>query len=292
MDNKKNETLAQPLNLKDFYSTALIVDRACSTVLENSMGIFLPHKRLDISKVQETFYENNQTLTLQSELYDKVEIKGRLLCQTHKDILEVLLTSKKIWLEETRNFRVDISAYKILQKLGKSSGNKKWLEQKLDELGECRIKITFDNDEEETFNFNFIDAIGGRNKGDKQFSIVFSSSYSHLIAKNEMLDYSSYVGDILSIDHSFTKAVIRYMLMHNGRQSRITIENLVEKLNLKKVISEQQLKKDIDYIRSPEIEKMLKDTFGITLISDKKTLEFNVSEDKPRYHIQPTLDME
>lgn len=256
------------------------------------MGIFLPHKRLDKSNVQLGFYENNQTLVLKSDIYEKIEIKGRLLCQTHKDILEALLTSEKIWMKDLKTFKVNITAYQIFKKLGKSSGNKKWLEQKLDEIAECRIKITFDSKEENFFNFSFVNAIGGKNKGDKEFSIIFSSSYSHLMAKNEMLDYSDYVADILSVKHYFTKAVIRYMLTHNGRDSKITIENLVKKLNLEKVISQKQLAEDIRYIRKPETQKMLKDVFGIELKNDEKTIVFNTPEEKPRYHIQSSLNLD
>ncbi len=291
LNEKKIISTENPeLALDEFLSSIPNVSRACSTILENSMGIFLPHTRLDKSNVLHELFENNQTLTLKSDIYEKVEIKGRLLCQTHKDILEVLLTSKKFWMKDIKAFRVEISAYQIFKKLGKSSGNKKWLEQKLDEIAECRIKMTFDSKEEDTFNFGFISAIGGKNAGDKKFSIVFSPSYSHLMAKNEMLDYSNYVADILSVENYFTKAVIRYMLIHNGRDSKITIENLVKKLNLEKVISKKQLEEDIRYIRKPETQKMLKEVFGIEL-KNNETIVFNTPDDKPRYHIQPNLNL-
>ncbi len=278
----------QKLSLKSFYLNIPNIDRACSTVIENSTAIFLPHKRLDKTKAQERFYKDNQTLEVSSNLFDKVEIKGRLLCQTHKDILEVLLTSPKIYNKETKAFTVKTTAYKILQRLGKATTNKKWVSQKLDEIAECRVKIKFNSSGEDyTFNFGFIDAILGKN--DKEYAIKFEASYSHFMAKNEMLDYSKYVDDILAIDSAFVRSVVRYMLTNKGNNSQIRINNLIEILNLRELISEEQLKDDLTDLRREETQEMLKEKFGITLTNEEKTITYNATE--PRYHIQPVLDL-
>jgi len=88
------------------------------------------------------------------------------------------------------------------------------------------------------------------------------------------------------------KAVVRFMLAHNGRNSRISIENFVEKTNLRRVISDKQLNKDIKFFKEEETQNMLKDKFGIELENEERTIIFNTPEDKKRYYIQPSLDLD
>lgn len=276
------------LSLKSFLSSIPNIDRACSTVIENSTAIFLPHKRLDMSLAQAKFMENNQTLEVSSDLFDKVEVQGRLLCQTHKDILEVLLTSKKSYNKSDCAFSVKTTAYQILKRLKKSTSNKKWLSTKLDEISQCRIKITSEGSDgsKYTVNFGIIEKILGRD--DKEYVIKFAPSYTHYMAEHEMLDYHKHVDDILSIESPFIRSIVRYMLTHKGNNSQIRIENLVEKIGLKALVSEEQLKDDLTDLRRPETQEMLRERFGITLTNSEKTITYNSGE-KQRYIIQPDL---
>ena len=92
-----------------FVDRAEDLNQACSTILENHATIFLPYKRLDRTKIQKEFYENNQKLEVDSNLFDKIEIQGRLLGQDHKDILEILLSSKKRFDKINKSFKVVVS---------------------------------------------------------------------------------------------------------------------------------------------------------------------------------------
>jgi hypothetical protein len=284
----------ETLSLSEFYISVENIDRACSTVIENTMGIFLPHKRLDKSQVQEEFYSNNQTLVIRDDLYVRVELQGRLLCQTHKDILEALLTEEKIWIENLKTFKIEITAHQLFKKLATKTRNKEWLSTKLDEIKQANVKIIFKNETEDSFFFDFFLNVHGTKKGDKEkhYAIYFSPTYSHFMAKNELLDYSNYVKDLLDIENQFVKAVVRFMLAHNGRNSRISIENFVEKTNLRRVISDKQLNKDIKFFKEEETQNMLKDKFGIELENEERTIIFNTPEDKKRYYIQPSLDLD
>lgn len=291
------------LSLEQFYSSAENIDRACSTVIENSISIFLPFKRLDKTDIHRRFISNNQILEIDNNLFDKVEIRGRLLGQGHKDILEALLTSSKIFIEDTRQFKINTTAYEITKRLGRNIGKKKWLIQQLKEIAEARINIYFKDNAGKNidFNFNFISSILGENED--KLSITFSQEYTHFLAKTELLDYSNYVSDIVKLDSftkqltkklglkihninsDFLKAIVRYMLIHKGNNSQIKIDNLIDKLNLNNLISKEQLKDYIYNLKRDEIQAHLKQKFGITLTSNNETITFNTPENKTHYII-------
>jgi len=291
------------LSLEKFYSSAENIDRACSTVIENSISIFLPFKRLDKTDIHKKFISNNQILEIDNNLFDKVEIRGRLLGQGHKDILEALLTSSKIFIEDTRQFKINTTAYEITKRLGRNIGKKKWIIQQLKEIAEARINIYFKDNKGKNidFNFNFISSVIGENED--KLNITFSQEYTHFLAKTELLDYSNYVSDIVNIDSftkkltkklglkihninsDFLKAIVRYMLIHKGNNSQIKIDNLIEKLNLKKLISKEQLRDYIYDLKRDEIQVYLKKNFGITLTSNNETITFNTPKDKTHYII-------
>lgn len=287
-----NELKSDFLTLSQYMENVPGLDRACSTVLENSVSIFLPHKRIDKTDVFKEFIKNNQILEIEIEndLFSKVEIRGRLLGQFHKDILEILLTSPKIFSKHTNAFKVNITAYEILNRLGKSTGNKKWLIQKIDEIAECRIKIHFKTKGiSKTLNFGFISGIHGRD--DKELSIGFTSEYTAFMVKTEMLEYSDYVDDIVLIKNDFIKALVRYVLINKGNNSQIRISNLMKKLNYQRLISKIDLMRDLRLLRKEETRGMLLEKFGITLTSNEKTLTFNSSKnDKRHYHLQSKIE--
>jgi hypothetical protein len=286
-----NQTNTNQLTLKEFFSSVENIDRACSTVIENSIAIFLPHKRLDKTDIQKKFYANNQILEIESDLFEKVEIRGRLLGQQHKDILEVLLSSQIIYDKTYKRFKTKLTAYNILKRLKKDPSNKKWLIQKLDEIAECRIKIHFndENNDVNGFNFNFINSIQDKNQ--REITINFTPEYTHFMAKNEMLDYREYVDDILSIKNDFIKAVVRYMLINNGKNSQIGISKLLDKMKYEHLVSAIDLERDIRELKRPETQAMLIEKFGIYLTNDESTLTFNKNSNKKHYFIEPSLDL-
>ena len=289
--NNQNSTNTNQLTLKEFFSSVENIDRACSTVIENSIAIFLPHKRLDKTDIQKKFYANNQILEIESDLFEKVEIRGRLLGQQHKDILEVLLSSQIIYDKAYKRFKTKLTAYNILKRLKKDPSNKKWLIQKLDEIAECRIKIHFndENNDLNGFNFNFINSIQDKNQ--REITINFTPEYTHFMAKNEMLDYREYVDDILSIKNDFIKAVVRYMLINNGKNSQIGIGKLLDKMKYEHLVSAIDLERDIRELKRAETQEMLIEKFGIYLTNDESTLTFNKNGKKKHYFIEPALDL-
>lgn len=273
-------------DLKNYIQNIPNIDRACSTVIENSLAIFLPHKRLDKTNIYKEFINNNQLLELESDFFEKVEIRGRLLGQLHKDILEMLLTSEKTFNVEKQLFKVKITAYELLKKLGLSTGNKVWLIKKIKEIAECRIDLYFKDGSGKNISFNFgiIDDIL---EVDKEYlTINFTTAYTLFMLKTEMLEYSDYVNDIVRIENNFIKAIVRYLLIHKGNNSQIRIENLIKKLEYQKLISKIDLQRDLRLLKKEETQMMLRNKFGITLTNNNNTLTFNKKLDKKIYKIQ------
>ena len=271
--------------------------------LINSISIFLPFKRIDKTDIYKKFVKNNQILEIQNDLFDKVEIRGRLLGQGHKDILEVLLSSNKVYSKKNKNFQIQETATSLTKRLGRNIGKKKWIIQQLKEIAECRINIYFkDAKKEVDFNFSFIDNIIGINEN--ELTINFSSSYTYFLAESELLDYRNYVDDIINIDKycqkwskerkmkshhinpDFIKAITRYMLQHKGNNSQIGIDLLLKKLNLNNLISEEQLSNYLTDLKREEVKEYLKEKFGITLTNNNKTLTFNTPASKTHYIIK------
>ena len=291
----------QELEEIKFLTAVENIDRATSSVIENSITIFLPFKRIDKTDIyKNNFIPNNQSLEIKNDLFDKVEIKGRLLGQGHKDILEVLLSSPKIYSKKEKRFIIKESATSLTKRLGRNKGKKKWIIQQLEEIAECRIKIYFKNGngKEITFNFGFIDSILGVDNN--ELTINFTSSYTYFLANTELLEYSKYVDDIVMIDYKarewskernlsnninadFLKAIVRYMLQHKGNNSQIKIGNLIQKLNLHKIISKDQLQNCLTDLKREEVQEYFKEKFGITLTDNGKTITFNTPTGKDHY---------
>lgn len=295
----ENDSNELSLSIMEFINSAPNINRACSSLLENSSSIFLPFKRIENSDIYKRFIKNNQVLELDHTLFGNIQVRARLLGQIHKDILEVLLTGEKIFNKKDRRFSVEMSAYQILKRLGVTTSNKEWLSNKINEIAECRIR--FINEDGDDFSFDFIDTVSGISKkddngkviksGEKTIKVVFSEAYTAFLARTEILDYSNYIDDIVSIDNTFVKAVVRYMLINNGKDSKIKITNLIEKLQTDKIMSSIELDRNIKLLKSIEIQTLLSEKFGITIVGDE-TLVFNEPDTKSHYYIRPLLATE
>lgn len=68
--------------------------------------------------------KNNQILEIETNHLEKVFVRGRLLGQIHKDILEVLMFQKKYFSMNGKNFKIKTTAYEISKKLNKNLGKR------------------------------------------------------------------------------------------------------------------------------------------------------------------------
>lgn len=303
-------------NLEKYYDSIEKIDRACSTVIENSIAIFLPFKRIDKTDIYKKFEKNNSTIDIENHFFEKVECKGRLLGQTHKDILEILLSMSEhtTYSKDTAKFKINTTAYELTKRLGRNKGKKQWIIEKIDEIAECRIKIfyTNSNNDNETFNFSFISSI--RTINENEIEVNFTPEYTHFLIYNELLDYKNYIPNIMKleadireiqrackkrrnldgtvglkrgINTEFIKSIVRYMLTHNGNNSQIRLDNLIYKTKLNSIMSIRELEENLYDLKRKPIQELLKNKFGITLTADEQTITFNSIY--PKYHIRQVL---
>lgn len=278
------------LSVENFCLSIENIDRACSTFLENNMAIFLPYKRIDKTDIQPYFFKNNQVLQISTDNnhFSMVEIHGRLLGQTHKDILEILLSLDKSYSQKNKAFSVTTNIASITKLWMKNYGRKKWIISKIKEIADCSINLYFktDNNKQIDFKMNFISssiAIDGKN-----ITVNFTQEYTYFMAKTELLDYSLFVPDIVRLDNDFTKAIVRFILKDNGVNTRYKLETILQKLNYRKLMSSIELVREIKIFKSPKIQKILKNKFGIYLSKNDETINFDISLiDKKRYFIKP-----
>lgn len=313
--DKANNNIVNHLDFSNFLKAAPHINRAVTSILENSIAIFLPYKRIDKSNVFAKFESNDRTLAIKNDIFEKVEVKGRLLGQIHKDVLEAILSTKKTFDPEDPYFKVRTTAYRLLQKMHRNTSDKKWLLKQIEHISQSRVKIYYGN--KEAFDFGFISSIRTM-EDDKTIEINFTKEYTYFLAYNELVDYSNYIDDIMGlqkdireieekirekkritfrsgiINQEFIKAVVRYMLTHSGKGSgsQIGINNLIEnKLNLKNIMSQREIEDAITDLRRAEIQELLQEKFGIRLTNDNNTITFKTREDKTRQHMQATLDL-
>jgi len=299
--------------LEKYYDSIENIDRACSTVIENSITVFLPFKRIDKTDIYKKFKKNNNVIDIENNFFKKVECKGRLLGQTHKDILEILLSMSEhtTYSKDTARFKITTTAYELTKKLKRNRGKKQWIIKKIDEIAECRIKIFYTtlNNDNETFNFNFISSI--RTINENEIEINFTPEYTYFLIHNELLDYKNYIPSIMELESDikeiqrtykkrrnldgsyglkrginteFIKSIVRYMLTHNGKNSQISIDNLINKIKLNEIMSNRELEENLFDLKREPVQELLKNKFGITLTADEQTLTFNSIHSK--YHIK------
>lgn len=282
-------------DLIEYYKRIPNIDRASSSIIENTISIFLPFKRLDLTTVNTIFKNNDNKLVIDNHLFESVEIRNRLLGQHHKDILEVLMTQKKIFEEDTMEFRIETTSYKILDLMNKSAGNKKWLLEKIIELKDCNINIIYKNSSGENVNFSFAFISSYKIVDENKITIYFTKEYTYFLLKHKLLDYSNYIPLILELDKkmqnirsqlklkkpinsNFIKSMVRYVITNNGKNSQISIDNFINKLKLDKLMTEEELKDCVTDLKREEVIKILKNDFGIYLTNNNKTITYNNSQ--------------
>lgn len=307
MDNKEN---SQQLSiLEEYYKSVPNIQQAVTSIIENSIAIFLPFRRIDKTKIFNEFekgiIENNERIknayALKNDVFEKVIIKNRLLGQIHKDILEAILSFKKKFNKSTLGFSVIFTANELSDKLKKNKGAKAYLINKLKEIKDCTIDIYGSTTAQGyvDYSFGLIQSILIKNE--KYIEVSFTPDYTYFLMKNELLDYRGYIDDIMlletdlrlirkklglkkGINVDFIKAMVRYMLTHKGdkdKGSNYAIKTFINKLEYREIMTEEEIKDAITDIQRVEVKELLKDKFGISLTANNKTLTFH--NKKPKY---------
>ncbi|MCT7604583.1 hypothetical protein N5U17_10085 [Aliarcobacter butzleri] len=295
MTNKQENS--STLNDIQLLTASEDISKATTSILENTLQIFLPFKRIDKTEIYKKFMKNNQILEIETNHLEKVFVRGRLLGQIHKDILEVLMFQKKYFSMNGKNFKIKTTAYEISKKLNKNLGKKKYILDKIKEISDCSIELVASSNK--TILFNFIDNI--EINDNNEVVIEFTKAYTYFLASTNLINYSEYLDSILEIEtikskelkrninHEFIKSIVRYILTNNGKNSQISINRLTEKLNLQSIMSQREINEGLYDLRREEVKEYLKMNFGIELTSNSETLTFNKNKNHQFIQTQNSL---
>lgn len=242
------------------------LQRATSSLLENSLPIFLPIKNIHKTKAQKIFIKNKGSLKVNTS-FGLIEIRGRILGQNHKDILETLLCQEKFIIKKDNSIGVNFGRYKFLQDLGRSTGNYQWLEERIKEIRDFNFAIEYIDTKKERVKYGGFGIINKyKFEENNSMSIKFTEEFSNFYRKENLLDYKSYVPKISIIKEPFIKALVREMIKHKNYS--VYFNNFIDNYNLKDIISRSEIYNFRNILKSQEYKEELYKSFNIEINID------------------------
>ncbi len=222
--NKKivQKSLFETVEDKIKYST--------SSVEELRVPIYAPVKQLppQSSAIKE-FKKNNNVRIIKTK-WGHIEIRNRLLTQTHKDIMDLIFTyKKKIKRLDDGSIAIYFSQSEIskMYNVGEEendnkSKNLKWFRQKLDEIADCRIQYKDNSGNEIDFRIILKKAFSSK---ENMFGIILDSNYIEFYEKGLSINYSSKIPDLIPIESPLVKSIIRFFFTH--KNLNLSLENVL-----------------------------------------------------------------
>ena len=203
-----------------------------SSVEELRVPIYAPVKQLPPqSSAAKDFKKNNNVRTIETK-WGRVEIRNRLLTQTHKDIMDLIFTyNKKIKRLEDGTIALYFSQSEISKAYNKSNNNEstinssknlKWFRQKLDEIADCRIQYKDNKGNEIDFRVILKKAFSSK---ENLYGIVLDSNYVEFYEKGLSVNYSSKIPDLISVESPLVKSIIRFFFTHKALN--LSLENIL-----------------------------------------------------------------
>lgn len=199
-----------------------------STVNELRTGMFAPVEKISgASLTYKDFVSNKRKRTIATKWGDVV-IKGNILTQTHRDLLDCILAVSETPVEiNTRGIAYYFKLSDVLAKYGNlRKGNYVWIKQKLDEIQTTSIEFKA-KDSDKYISFNILEKTGFSDVQDS-FGIVFSADYREYVEQQLTISYKDDLHKLLKIESALIKAIIRFFWTHNN--CNISIEQLLATL--------------------------------------------------------------
>jgi len=220
----KQKSLFDTVEDKIKYST--------SSVEELRVPIYAPVKQLPPqSSAAKDFKKNNNVRVIKTK-WGHVEIRNRLLTQTHKDIMDLIFTyNKKIKKLEDGSIAIYFSQSEISKEYSVSyqnnsgvakSKNLKWFRQKLDEIADCRIQYKDNHGNEIDFRIILKKAFSSN---ENLYGIILDSNYIEFYEKGLSVNYSSKISDLIAVDSPLVKSIIRFFFTHKA--INLSLENVL-----------------------------------------------------------------
>ncbi len=200
-----------------------ILNDSTSSVSQMRSSIFLPYSNIESTNIYKTFVKNkNKGLFFENEEF-KLNIRNRLLGQSHRDFLDVIFSEGLLKMTTKGQYYAEFTLYAILKKLGKSQcgKNRTWLKEKIQDLVDVVISLERLNDS--TNSWSDIHILDQAKYSDKQkrFIIAFNSEYINSFLNDTVINYDNYLPSILAIKNDTIKAFIRYVLPNDFKNAQL-----------------------------------------------------------------------
>ncbi len=198
-----------------------------ATVSELRTGVFAPIEKISSkSKTYTQFIENQKKRFIETS-WGKTVIKGNILTQTHRDLLDCLFAgAKEIKEMESGGIAIYFSTSDILKSYsGTTSRNTKWLKDKLDEIQTTAIEFRTTNGED-FYSFSIISSFAYSTKH-KSYGIIITPEYRKYFEDQLTINYTKELPKLLKVKSALLRAIIRFFWTHS-QASTMSIENLLQ----------------------------------------------------------------
>jgi len=202
-------------------------EKTITTASELRTGIFAPIDKISAnSKTYKDFITNNRKRTIETS-WGKTIVKGNILTQTHRDLLDCIIAgAKKIKELEGGGIAVYFSTTDILKSYsGKLNTNTRWLKDKLDEIQNSSIEFKQKNTDD-YYSFSIIDSHAFSNKYNS-FGLVLTPAYRKFFEEQLTVNYKKELPKLLKIKSALLKAIVRFFWTHSV-SSNMEIINLLQ----------------------------------------------------------------
>lgn len=201
-------------------------EKTITTASELRTGIFAPIDKISAnSKTYKDFVSNHRKRSIETS-WGKTIIKGNILTQTHRDLLDCIIAgAKEIKELEGGAIAVYFSTTQVLQSYsGKTNTNTRWLKDKLDEIQNSSIEFK-QKDSTDYYSFSIIDSHAYSTKHNS-FGLILTPAYRKFFEEQLTINYRKELPKLLQVKSALLRSIIRFFWSHSVG-SNMEIENLL-----------------------------------------------------------------
>lgn len=219
-----------------------------ASLQELRTGVWAPIEQITASSlIYKNFVQNGKQRELQSKTWGRMLVKGNILTQVHRDIVDCIFASAIKTKElEDGSIAVYFDRVDVLRKYGGDSAieNHTWFKKKLDEIHTTAIEI-FDPGEKRGKSFSIISNYD-YSEAEGKWGIVFTSRYRKFIESGTSIGYSKELDKLLSVKSALLKAIIRFFWTHDPKWE-IEMDDLLKTIgySIESLESVKKAKKEI-----------------------------------------------
>lgn len=252
-----------------------------AAVGELRTGIWAPVEKLSGNSLTYKKFLNEKRKRVIQTKWGEVIIKGNILTQTHRDLLDcIMANSNDIKELESGGMAFYFKLGNVLKEYsGADTANKNhnWLKQKLTEIQTTAIEF---KNEQGYYSFNIL-SLSAFSEAQESYGIVFSPEYRKYIEEQLTVGYKKELPRLLKVESALLKAIIRFFWSHST--CNMSIEKLLETIGYpieseRSVrVAKKEIRENIEYLES----------FGIGYSKNEKLLYSKSRHDNEIMFIGP-----